>query len=100
MRRRPTIRKAVKTAIIVKAARHLGHRAEEHLKSRAEGRLKNLAETHLKKHLTCGRHAGPRQTQRSCCACRGHYDESPWRSASRAMSTRLLTSSLTRMREM
>ena len=50
MRRRPTIRKAVKTAIIVKAARHLGHRAEEHLKSRAEGHLKNLAETHLKKH--------------------------------------------------
>jgi hypothetical protein len=50
MRRRPTIRTAVKTAIIVKTARHLGRRAEEHLKNRAEGRLKNLAETHLKKH--------------------------------------------------
>lgn len=42
MRRRPTIRKAVKTAIIVKAARRLGHRAEEHLKNRAQA--------HLKKH--------------------------------------------------
>jgi hypothetical protein len=50
MRRRPTIRKAVKTAIIVKTARHLGRRAEEHLKSRAEGHLKNLADGRLKKH--------------------------------------------------
>jgi hypothetical protein len=32
MRRRPIIRKAVKTALIAHAARRLGRRAEEHLK--------------------------------------------------------------------
>jgi hypothetical protein len=40
MRRRSTIRKAVKTAIIAKAAQRLGRRSEEHLKSHAEGLLK------------------------------------------------------------
>ena len=34
MRRRPVIRKAVKTAIIVKAAQRLSHRAAEHLTKR------------------------------------------------------------------
>lgn len=32
MRRRPIIRKAVKTALIAKAAQRLGRRAEEYLK--------------------------------------------------------------------
>ena len=32
MRRRPIIRNAVKTALIAKAARRLGRRAEEHLR--------------------------------------------------------------------
>jgi hypothetical protein len=34
MRRRPIARKAVKTAIIVKSARHLARRAEKHLAKR------------------------------------------------------------------
>jgi hypothetical protein len=36
MRRRPIVRKAVKTAIIVKAAHRLGRRAERHLTKHAE----------------------------------------------------------------
>jgi len=39
MRRRRTIRKAVKTAIISKAARHIGRRAEEHVKNHVEDHL-------------------------------------------------------------
>jgi len=32
MRRRPIVRKAVKTALIAKAAQRLGRRAEQHLR--------------------------------------------------------------------
>jgi len=39
MRRRPVIRKAVKSAIIVKAAHRLGRRAGQHLEKSVEKRL-------------------------------------------------------------
>ena len=39
MRRRPVIRKAIKSALIAKAASRLGHRAAKHLEKKVEERL-------------------------------------------------------------
>jgi hypothetical protein len=39
MRRRPVIRKAIKSALIAKAATRLAHRAEKHLEKKVEHRL-------------------------------------------------------------
>jgi hypothetical protein len=39
MRRRPVVRKAIKSAIIVNAARRLGRRAGQHLEKSVEKRL-------------------------------------------------------------
>lgn len=39
MRRRPIIRKAVKTALIAKAASRLGRRAGKHLENKVEERF-------------------------------------------------------------
>jgi hypothetical protein len=39
MRRRPVIRKAIKTALIAKAAHRLAHRAGRHLEKKVEDRF-------------------------------------------------------------
>jgi hypothetical protein len=39
MRRRPILRRAVKTALIAKAAQRLGRRAEQHLSKRVDNHL-------------------------------------------------------------
>lgn len=39
MRRRPVIRKAIKSAIIVNSAHRLGQRAEKHLEKSVKNRL-------------------------------------------------------------
>jgi hypothetical protein len=39
MHRRPVVRKAIKSAIIANAARHLGHRAEKHAEKHLEKKV-------------------------------------------------------------